>query len=235
MSITKPTGDMYDHFDNLMLWKAITGKCGFGCGYCSTRAIVEERFNNILGPPKLHKPFPNLKSGYTWFVCSTIDMFHRDILDSWIDEILNYMIQYPGNNYLLQSKDAHRLASRTKLYNIERYILATTIESDITYEIYDDMGYKDWQNQKIIAMAWLKRLGYKTMITIEPIMKFNLNKFFEMFLCARPDIITIGADSKNSGLPEPTWQEVAKLIEALEKAGLKVVQKKNLERLRRKG
>ena len=42
----------------------------------------------------------------------------------------------------------------------------------------------------------------------------------------------IGADSKNSGLPEPTWEEVQELISELEKNNIEVRQKKNLDRLK---
>lgn len=42
----------------------------------------------------------------------------------------------------------------------------------------------------------------------------------------------IGADSKNSGLPEPTWNEVQELVDILEENNIEVRQKKNLDRLK---
>jgi hypothetical protein len=237
MSITKPTGDMYDHLPNLKMWKAITGKCDFGCKYCSTKAIVVGRFKNKLGSPKLNRPFPDLKSGYTWFICSSIDMFHPDISPFWVTKILNHIKKYPDNQYLLQTKNPTLYYGYLDDLNKQNTILATTIESNITYiELYSYQVFDDWQFRKTCTMESLKRAkGFKTMITVEPIIKFDFSIFLHYLTYANPDIITIGADSKNSGLPEPTWQEVAELIEALESAGLKVVQKKNLERIRRKG
>jgi hypothetical protein len=71
---------------------------------------------------------------------------------------------------------------------------------------------------------------YKRMITVEPIMKFNLKDFSYMILCAQPYQVNIGADSGNNKLPEPTAKEIKSLIRVLERY-TKVVLKDNLERL----
>jgi hypothetical protein len=44
----------------------------------------------------------------------------------------------------------------------------------------------------------------KKMITIEPIMDFNLDRFSQMLIEAAPARVNIGADSGRNGLPEPS-------------------------------
>ena len=69
-------------------------------------------------------------------------------------------------------------------------------------------------------------------ITIEPIMDFGLGAFVEMIKSINPIQVNIGADSGNNNLPEPDWNKIEKLIEALSEFTI-VKQKNNLERLRK--
>ena len=80
-------------------------------------------------------------------------------------------------------------------------------------------------------MKYFSSIGYKTMVTIEPIIDFDLNPFVKMIAKCKPEWVNIGADSKSHGLPEPSAQKVWKLIFALEDAGIEVKQKSNLKRL----
>lgn len=64
-------------------------------------------------------------------------------------------------------------------------------------------------------------------------MKFNLITLIDMIQQIKPEFVTIGADSKDHNLPEPTWEEVQALIKELNKAGIEIRQKSNLERLKK--
>ena len=68
---------------------------------------------------------------------------------------------------------------------------------------------------------------YETMITIEPILDFDLNEFVEMLIDVNPTWINIGADSGNNNLPEPSPEKIIALINAL--PNIKI--KNNLKRL----
>jgi hypothetical protein len=48
----------------------------------------------------------------------------------------------------------------------------------------------------------------------------------------RPDFVNIGADSKNSGLVEPSAEKVQWLVEQITKAGIEIREKRNLGRLK---
>ena len=72
---------------------------------------------------------------------------------------------------------------------------------------------------------------FKKMITIEPIMDFDLQSFLLMIDMIEPGQINIGADSMKMGLAEPSTEKVRSLIRALEEKKYLVYLKKNLKRL----
>jgi hypothetical protein len=76
----------------------------------------------------------------------------------------------------------------------------------------------------------MQRWEGKRMITIEPIMDFDVMTFSEMILSCEPEQVNIGADSGNNRLPEPSPEKIAALIKAL-RPFTKVHLKSNLKRL----
>jgi hypothetical protein len=68
------------------------------------------------------------------------------------------------------------------------------------------------------------------MVSIEPIMDFELFYFAEWIREIAPEFVSIGADSKGHHLPEPPAEKVRELITELEKF-TKVIQKDNLKRI----
>ena len=103
-------------------------------------------------------------------------------------------------------------------------ILANTIESDIDYPVSNAPSVMNR------ATAMSKIVG-GTVVTIEPVMNFDLVEFVKLIKYAKPKWVNIGADSKRHYLPEPSWEKVQELISALQEfTEIKV--KSNLERLR---
>lgn len=77
-------------------------------------------------------------------------------------------------------------------------------------------------------MAGLK--DARKMMSIEPIMDFDLVAMVKMISMIEPEFVSIGADSKGHGLKEPPWEKVRELIDRL--GGITEVREKaNLERL----
>jgi hypothetical protein len=153
------------------------------------------------------------------FVGSSCDMFADDIKGEWIEKTIEHCKNYPFNNYLFQSKNPARFYGK---WFPENTTFCTTIESNI---IYPQMGN---------TPEPLERSGligpFQGMITIEPIMDFDLIPFVKMLKKARPIQINIGADSGNNNLPEPSKEKVLKLISELSEFTT-VFQKDNLKRL----
>jgi len=73
--------------------------------------------------------------------------------------------------------------------------------------------------------------GHK-MVSIEPVMDFDLYTMVKWIQEIAPDFVSVGADSKGHHLPEPSPDKLNKLIEELSKF-TEVKVKSNLKRLRR--
>ena len=69
------------------------------------------------------------------------------------------------------------------------------------------------------------------MISIEPVMRFDEEIMIDWVMKTAPLFVSIGADSKGHGLPEPTAEEAESLIARIETAGIEVVRKDNLTRI----
>ena len=68
------------------------------------------------------------------------------------------------------------------------------------------------------------------MVSIEPIMDFDLEVMVKWMQEIKPEFVSIGADSGNNHLPEPTPEKVKALIEALQEFTFVKI-KDNLKRL----
>ena len=199
-------------------WNVIKGKCPHDCSYCYMKRFPqgELRFDE-------KEMKRNLGEGRFIFVGSSCDMWAESIPGEWIAEILGRCYQYPENKYLFQSKNPARFII-AKDWFPGNMILATTIESDIDYPVSNAPSVMNR------ATAMSKIVG-GTVVTIEPVMNFDLVEFVKLIKYAKPKWVNIGADSKGHNLPEPSWEKVQKLIIAL-KEFTKVKVKSNLERLK---
>jgi hypothetical protein len=103
-------------------------------------------------------------------------------------------------------------------------VLCVTVESNIPWPGISKAP------QPYERIYWLKRWLGKRMITVEPIMDFDVMTFSEMILSCDTEQVNIGADSGNNHLPEPSREKVEELIELLA-PHTKVHLKKNLRRL----
>jgi hypothetical protein len=66
----------------------------------------------------------------------------------------------------------------------------------------------------------------KLFVSIEPILDFSLLSFEnDLVDFIRPWAVAVGYDNYNNHLPEPPLAKTLQLIEALEKAGIKVFRK----------
>jgi protein gp37 len=159
------------------------------------------------------------------FVCSGCDLFHPDVPDQWIERIVDYTKIF-DNRYLWHTKNPQRYLNWRESFG-KNDVLCVTIETN--YYIQEIMGNALAPEKRANAVAALP-VEYRRMITVEPVMKFNLKEFSSMILCVQPDQVNIGADSGNNKLPEPSAKEINSLVRVLEKY-TKVVLKENLKRL----
>lgn len=226
MPLKKQSGNMYSFVTHT--WNPIKGKCSHDCEYCYCKKWGEQKpihLDTKELKTKLVDPETG-KQGLFIFVGSGTDVWAEDVPNWWIMEVLRHCEAYPNNRYLFQSKNPWRFPDPR--FSIDA-ILGTTIETNRSYPC---KGKAPNVHQRALAMNHLFfALGYHTMVTVEPILDFNLLPMVELITTCAPKWVNIGADSKGHNLPEPSGAKVRELIAALEDAGIDVKQKTNLKRI----
>jgi hypothetical protein len=166
----------------------------------------------------------NLGEGNFIFVGSSTDMWCYKALVEWLLITLKHCYKYPLNRYLFQSKDPSRFEMLLEFMPPD-FILGTTIESN---RDYDDVTQAPTSEARMLAM---RDLPHPKMVSIEPIMDFDLDILVDWTKQIAPVFVSIGADSKGHNLLEPPPDKVNMLIERLTKF-TEVKIKDNLKRLR---
>ena len=223
MSLNESKGNMYDFITHT--WNTVKGKCFHDCSYCYMKRwkqypirFDEKELNTDLG------------SGNFIFVGSSCDMWSRDIPLEWIKNTLDHCHKF-DNTYLFQSKNP----SEFKYHKLpEKSIITTTIETNRHYKqmsLIPFDGSTPEPHGRSLGLFECFNTKRK-MVTIEPIMDFDLLEFVFLIESVHPVQVNIGADSGNNHLPEPSWYQVEKLIKELQQF-TKVKLKKNLDRLKR--
>jgi len=179
----------------------------------------------VYRQPELHLDQKELKvdlgEGNFIFVGSSCDMWAEAIPREWIELVLE-KCQAHSNRYLFQSKNPGRFHAYALLFPLHS-VFGTTIESNRS-----EVGLAPLPYYRYKAMREMP--GHK-MVSIEPIMDFELYTMVKWIQEIGPDFVSIGADSKGHHLPEPSQYKVNKLIEELSKF-TDVRVKDNLKRLR---
>ena len=217
-------GNMYEWAKT---WNPLGGECSHKCSYCSTNNLkkrYEAVRNKYSGPLKLFFDDPPLTKKIL-FVCGQHDLFAENIPESWIANILR-RCKAKNNTYLFQTKNPARIKKFAPLFP-EKSIICTTIE---TNRWYKQMGKAPVTDERAKAMNEHYLAGFKTQVTIEPIMRFDLKEMVILIKVCHPSSVNIGADSKGNHLPEPPREKILELIEELEKFTV-IDQKRNLSRL----
>lgn len=225
---------MYKFNSELYTYNPIKGACSHDCTYCFMKSM-RHRFKQ---DPTLRLDQKELKANLGKrrfiFVGSSTDLFAPDVPEEWITAVLDHLYDYPDNEYMLQSKNPARFLDFVghKLYQDrkEKLIFCTTIESDIDYP---GVSKAPDVAERVAAMKQLSLLGFRTMITIEPIMDFtDVTTFAALLASIHPFQVNFGANtSKTVRLKEPDKVKIFALIIELEARGIKVHCKSDLDRL----
>lgn len=219
MPLVKSKGNMYP---DLCTWNPIKGICPHQCSYCYMRKFWARMKPPRLVESELKTDLYKYGKGVTVFVGSGIDMFAVGISCKWIQDVLDYCSNFPENTYLFQSKNPSNFWGF--LFPPKR-IFGTTIETNRYY-------YGGLVPVRAIRVYGLMKLEPQRMVSIEPIMDFDLDVMVEWMKEINPLYVSIGADSKGNHLPEPPPEKIRKLIAELRSAKIEVREKSNLKRLK---
>ncbi len=215
MTLNKQKGNMYSFVTHT--WNPIKGKCPHDCSYCYMKRFPqgELRFDE-----KCMKD--DLGQGNYIFVGSSCDMFANDVQVGWIRRVLSLCSCFVNNTYLFQTKNP-KAFDRFKGLFPPNSIFGTTIETNREDEL-------EKAPSKGTRLSWMVDVPRPRMVSIEPIMDFDLSEMKRWMFAIKPKFVSIGADSKGHNLPEPSWDKVQELIKELKKF-TEVKVKDNLKRL----
>lgn len=219
MGLNVSKGNMYGFITHT--WNTVKGACPHGCHYCYMKKWGEQKPVRFT-PSELKT---DLGEGNFIFVGSSCDLFAKYIPDEWIDKTLNHCLKYPKNKYLFQTKNPKRLSDWGFPF---KSTSGTTIETNRTYP---EMGATPAPYERSL---WIQGKN-PVMVTIEPIMDFDLNILVGLLRDCSPKWVNVGANTNTKvKLPEPGPDKVQELIEALQEF-TEVKVKSNLKRLMPRG
>lgn len=219
----RPTkGNMYNWVTHT--WNPIKGACPHDCSYCYMKRWGK------LNPPHLdaREMKTDLGSGNYIFVGSSIDIFAEGIPIDWQFKVFIHCSEF-DNHYLFQTKNpkGFELLTAMELPDITYCI---TLESNLPYPDIMRNAPKPLDRLYDFINLPMRGRNIKKMVTIEPIMDFNLTVFVRMIRDINPAVVNIGADSGHNNLPEPPKEKILALIHNLQ-TFTEVRLKKNLNRL----
>jgi len=223
--LNESRGNMYAFVTHT--WNTIKGRCPHDCSYCYMKRWGKQK--------DLHFDEKELKTdlgtGNFIFVGSSCDMWAENIDPYWIEKTIRKCLACDDKNrFLFQSKNPKGFNRWIIQWYLPRETyLGTTIE---TNRVYPQMGNtpSPHERSKEMREVWLS--SKLTMVTIEPIMDFDLGILRNLVFDIRPSWVNIGADSGTHKLPEPPAGKVRELIAELSKF-TEVKIKKNLNRILR--
>jgi len=236
--LNKPSGNLYLWCYS---WNPVGGECPHACGYCYVSGKIGPwmaRMGNkkYFGPPRLiEKEFKTklvVPDGFIVFVQSCGDLFAQEIPAAWILRVFRRIRKFPYTTFLLQTKNPGRFFEFEDSIP-ENCILGTTLESNRDIAVTKAPCVKERAYTFMVLSEDRDPRGNKTyrlMISIEPIMDFDLETLVDWIRQIAPEFVSIGADSGGNNLPEPSAEKLTGLIEYLKKF-TEVRLKDNLKRI----
>lgn len=224
-------------YKDVETWNPLSGACGYNCDYCYVKSM-KKRFkhtkNKYTGKPWLVKKElkKKFKPNTTVFVCSCTDLFHPYVPDLAIKKIIERTIDFPETDFIFQSKSPYQIDQYIHSFK-KNNILGTTIETDRQELIKSTAPDVKTRLENMLLLKYhAESLGFKTFITIEPIMDLlHWGGFACRIKTINPDWVWVGADSKNNNLIEPSKKKTQSFIRLLKDWGVTVRLKKNLKRI----
>ena len=125
--------------------------------------------------------------------------------------------------FFVQSKNPSCLKQYLNLLPDNTFLL-TTLETNRDKD-YDKVSKAPKPSQRykdFLSLQWDKKI-----VTVEPIMDFDLDQFSKMIISINPNSVFIGYNShpKKVPLQEPTWDKFRALWKVLRRNGMRVLPK----------
>lgn len=213
-----------------MTWNPLGGYCPHMCGYCWSMGekglVLKYNMKKYKGKIRIIEKELKRKfnDGDFVFVQDMSDLLADEVPKKYILTVISVIMANPQATFLLLTKNPKRYFEFTFPENT---VLGVTIESDINYP---DISKAPPQSERVLLVQHLSdvledaSVKLDLFISIEPIMHFTL-RFIDDIKYINPWAVAVGYDNYNNSLLEPSLSKTEKLINELEKVGIKVFRK----------
>lgn len=221
----KPNSNMYA---DVKTWNPFKG-CKFDCEYCKpsfqlqakrqkNRCTMCYNFEPHTHPDRLDK----IPSADTIFVCGNGDISFCDpkFTIEIIESIKKDNLKKRRKTFFLQSK-------RPTYFQQFLDKLPDNVKLITTLETNRDIGYKTISKAPVPSIRYKQflELNYPhKILTVEPIMDFDLKEFVKMIIDLKPELVHMGVNSRHKSLQllEPTPKKFEQLKATLIKNGINI-------------
>jgi len=194
-------------------WNPVVG-CLHWCSYCWARRLAETKLKNVERyrdgfEPKLVEKELNRRFHKKYvFAVDMGDLFGDWVPSEWILKVIEAIKNSPSSYFLFLTKNPKRYMEFLNVYP-ENVVLGATIETNRNYPVSKAPSTTERYN-------FMKELSFKNkIVSIEPIMDFDLEAFAEWVRNINPVMVHVGYDNYNNKLPEPTLFKTKQLIGTL--------------------
>jgi DNA repair photolyase len=231
MGLNKFKGNMYPWVTHTHAH--LRGVCPHRCRYCYVQAM-EARFQSGAYAGRLRLAFEELNvrygTGKKIFVEHCNDLFAEPVASAWIGAILAHCRGWPGNEYVFQTKNPDRALRYLDDMPKER-LIGVTIETTRSFNGAEMISCAPSPMMRVAGAKALRAAGERVFLSVEPMLKGDVLRLAQWIGEIRPEFVSVGADSKRSGLSEPSARDARLFLQVLKDIGVDVRIKENFGRL----
>lgn len=205
-------------------WNPVVG-CPHNCKYCWAKKLAETRlkYESFLVTRRINARLnQRFQPGDFVFVCSMGDLWSKSVPFEWQRSVMSQIEGYPETQFLLLTKNSNGYVKYGEKWGMfpENCVLGITAETNRSTTAFSFAPVPETRFENF------RRINHsRKMVSIEPIMDFDLPNFFHQIISVNPQFVAIGYDNYHNGLSEPPLEKTMRLIEELEKCKVKVFRK----------
>lgn len=200
-------------------WNPVVG-CRHDCCYCWARKLAEtklkkiDRYKHGFTPKIIDKELSKHFKNEIVFVSDMGDLWGEWVPKEWILAVLAAIKRSPETNFFFLTKNPNRYLEFLNLIS-ENAILGATVETNRNTSVYSKAPLPE---TRLKAMQELRyRWNNNIMVSIEPIMDFDLFNFLDYLKMIQPNFVVIGKDNYRNNLSEPDLEKIMSLARELDR------------------